>query len=449
MITRDEIINMSEELEVHPSNVERDYVFGWVLSGIYRASKLGDHLVLKGGNCFRKAYFEKTRYSSDLDFAATGRLTNEFIKGELVSVCEFVESQSGVKFDNTRARVEDKRSADSTKHIHEARLYFKDFFGEEGQVIISIRLDISDLEKIILPVQTRNLIHPYSDLSSCSTQIKCLKLEEMLASKLKCLIQRRHSADLFDFVNATFFSPVIDIDQKEIVSAFLAMTIFGRGPRIVKDLFFNLPFDAIKLLWAEYIACPRSSIIDFGKAVDGFKSVIDSLFGSFPSMHGEHAFFPAELRNPIMEAGYKMTTLQVVYQEVEREVEPYALKYKIRKDGVGQEYLYAFDLTGGRTSGPGLKSFLHSGFLSISNTENRFDPRCEVELSKAGQAVGDIYFHGKPRTWRMGYTKTPKHTYECPLCSKYFYRNTFSPKLNPHKDKFGNSCFGRMGILIN
>ena len=65
-------------------------------------------------------------------------------------------------------------------------------------------------------------------------QVKCLKMEEMLASKLKCLIQRRHSADLFDFVHATFVSPAIDIDRGEIVSTFLKMTIFRPGPRIVK-----------------------------------------------------------------------------------------------------------------------------------------------------------------------------------------------------------------------
>jgi hypothetical protein len=54
-------------------------------------------------------------------------------------------------------------------------------------------MDISELEKIILPVQTRNLIHAYSDREACVAQVKCLKMEEMLASKLKCLIQPRHS----------------------------------------------------------------------------------------------------------------------------------------------------------------------------------------------------------------------------------------------------------------
>ena len=66
MIGREEIINKAKELEVHHSNVERDYVFGWVLAGVYTACDLANHLVLKGGNAFRKAYFEAARFSPDL-----------------------------------------------------------------------------------------------------------------------------------------------------------------------------------------------------------------------------------------------------------------------------------------------------------------------------------------------------------------------------------------------
>ncbi len=58
MITKDEIDSKAQELEIHSSNVQRDYVFGWVLMGIYSASPLKDLLVLKGGNAFRKGYFE-------------------------------------------------------------------------------------------------------------------------------------------------------------------------------------------------------------------------------------------------------------------------------------------------------------------------------------------------------------------------------------------------------
>jgi hypothetical protein len=229
------------------------------------------------------------------------------------------------------------------------------------------------------------------------------------------------------------------------------MTIFGSGPGIVKNLLINLPFQIIQGLWDKYLVCPRKSIIEFDTAVNGFKSVIDTLFGTLQVGWGEIAFFPPNLRNPIMEAGYNLTLLRIVYHGVEREVEPYSLKYKIRKDGVGQEYLYVYDRTGGRGSAPGLKSLVHQGFQSISNTDITFEPRTEVELSKAGQFFKDTYFHSLPRhSFIRSFQTRSSHRYTlvCPVCNKRFYRDKYNSKLNPHKDKFGNRCYGKIGHFV-
>ena len=49
MITKDEIEAKAKEFGLHAANIERDYVFGWLLAGLYGASPLRDVLVLKGG----------------------------------------------------------------------------------------------------------------------------------------------------------------------------------------------------------------------------------------------------------------------------------------------------------------------------------------------------------------------------------------------------------------
>jgi len=63
-----------------------------------------------------------------------------------------------------------------------------------------------------------------------------------------------------------------------------------------------------------------------------------------------------------MEAASNLTMLDITYDGHRRLIEPYSLVFKRRKDGFGQEYFYAFDRTGGRTSGPGLKTFLHQRY---------------------------------------------------------------------------------------
>lgn len=56
--------------------------------------------------------------------------------------------------------------------------------------------DVTEFDRLHLPVQTRRLIHPYSDAADCNAEVRVVKLEEALADKLSCLIQRRYSFDL-------------------------------------------------------------------------------------------------------------------------------------------------------------------------------------------------------------------------------------------------------------
>src|SRR4051794_34320389 len=106
MIGREEIDAMAERMDVHASNVQRDYVCGWLLAVIYGRSPLGKRLVLKGGNCLRKAYFENGRYSGDLDFSCSHYLNNEALGRELNAVCSALTERAGVQFDLVRTRVE-------------------------------------------------------------------------------------------------------------------------------------------------------------------------------------------------------------------------------------------------------------------------------------------------------------------------------------------------------
>ena len=468
MIDKDEILAKSKEFEIHTSSVQRDYVFGWLLAGIYSESKLQDYLVLKGGNCLRKAYFENTRFSNDLDFSLISDLTEGFIKEELDNVCDFVHANTGVDFDKAKSRVEQKKRIDPSKKAYDARVYFRDFYGKESQIVISIRLDISRFDKIYLPIQNRHIIHPYSDHKLCSREIRCVRLEELLATKLKCLLQRRHVPDLYDYIFSVFFDTGLDINRSEIVSTLLKMTIFERSPGILKSLFIGLPFEFFKRFWKRYIICPGVGKIDFDKATQIFKNHVLELFGKLPVGRGEMSFFPAEFRNIILEAGSGMNLLEVVYDGITRIVEPYSLVYKTRKDGVSKEYFYVWDRTGGRSGSTGIRAFLHPKIQNMKLLEDKFEPRFELELSKAGEKAKKSYFgkpfrdrnyHGAkqrsvrtrkgsgPRSY-FGFSG-PTYILECPVCGKKFRRTRQTTSLSRHKDKYGNYCFGRTGFIVD
>ncbi len=456
LITHDEIEEQAARLGIHTSNVQRDYVFGWLISGLYQASSLAEVLTLKGGNALRKAYFPATRFSDDLDFTTEQGLVPDQLLSEFNKVCQFAQEQSGVRFDVERNQVVDVQRIDKAKQVYKMRLYFKDFAGAPDHITLKVKLDVTERDRLYLPVQTRRLIHQYSDGEACSTEIRCVKLEEALADKLKCLIQRRYCFDLFDLVYGIFIKHELAVDQAELVNVFLRKTIFQRSPVTAKNLLLGVPLDLFRGFWGK-VVCPTASRMTFDQAVSLLTGGIETLFASFGYGAGlVPAFFPAELRNPIMEAGKDLKVMQLTYHGIAREVEPYSLVFKQRKDGLAQEYLYAWDRTGGHSGNVGIKALLQGGVQRIEITDQTFEPRFEVELSKAGDRSSAGYFSrpfGAPSGPRRGRVRLGRvsgqmHEVQCRYCGRRFPRTTLSTTLRSHKDGYGNPCPGRSGFRV-
>lgn len=466
MISKKEIEKKSKELGVNTSDVQRDYIFSWLLSGIYNASDyLKDLLILKGGNAFRKVYFEHARYSNDLDFSTQAEIDADKISSELNKVCQYVSDMAGVKFIVEQNSLVMTVMANKDV-IYEAKIAFKGFYGEE-RYNIKVRMDVKEFDKIFLPVQKRNVIHSYSDMDKCTGEITCHKLEELLASKLKALIQRRHSPDLYDFIFSVFIQKTLDIDRLEVVKTFLKKTIYEPNPMFAKNLLLELPFSSIKTVWDKYLICPKTYMIDFDEAETQFRLIIPEIFGLLQPAYSHYSggeqskdYFSAQHRNVIMEAGRVKKMLKMIYDNLERHIEPYSLTYKIKGDGIGREYFYGWDTLGGRSGIVGIKSYTEDKVQSVEIMEKTFEPRFPIELSKAGEHFGQTYF-SKP------FSKTPKikkpkrstrkvsnslgivYTVMCPVCNKTFKRSSpYNTKLSKHKDRFGNRCYGTYGYMV-
>jgi len=123
--------------------------------------------------------------------------------------------------------------------------------------VLGVRLDVTQFDRRYLPVQQRMLIHPYSDAELCSTSIRCVKLEEMLATKLRCLLQRRHIADLFDLAYAVLINKQIEINRSESSEPSSGSQYSNAAPalsRLVRDLPLRLSgvsgrINSVSLLW--------------------------------------------------------------------------------------------------------------------------------------------------------------------------------------------------------
>lgn len=459
MIYRDEIEAKSREFEISVANVERDYVFGWILYGIFTVSDLRDSIFLKGGNALRKGYFENTRFSSDLDFGIPGDVDQGVLLAEINKVCDFIQEKAGVVFLKSDNKIEEKFSASEAPipglRVYDMRIYFNDFYGKRDDLRIKISLDITRFDKVMLRIQSVPIIHPYSDAAQVSCQIRCMKLEEIIAVKLKCLLQRQHAPDLFDYAYSIKLLGGT-LNREEVVRTLIAKTIFGRNPHVLKGILQKTPFNHFKECWEKCVVCAKAVVIGAEEAISSFLADLDSLFDSYPDNgFSDFAFFTPEIRMPIMKAGREQTLLKIRYNGAERIVEPYSLKYLEKRDGGAKEYLYVFNRSGGNNP-PGVRSLVPGGFQSIENTEEKFTPRFPIELSKAGELPENKYLFDpnkptRPPTRRgfQSHSRTgPYYIYRCNICGKQFRRLEMDGSLNPHKNKSGYACYGTYGLYV-
>ena len=88
MIRSGEVQKIANEQGVRDTQIEKDYVIGWILKGISQNAYLSEHLVFKGGTVLKKIWFEDYRFSEDMDFTLTDKSWNVTqLEAEFNSVC--------------------------------------------------------------------------------------------------------------------------------------------------------------------------------------------------------------------------------------------------------------------------------------------------------------------------------------------------------------------------
>src|ERR1700677_3294332 len=99
MIDKREILEAASSFSLLPSVVEKDYVLGWIIAGIYAHEELTESWIFKGGTCLKKCYFETYRFSEDLDFTVPkGAIYNEAaITSALGEAAVIVYEEAGIE----------------------------------------------------------------------------------------------------------------------------------------------------------------------------------------------------------------------------------------------------------------------------------------------------------------------------------------------------------------
>lgn len=108
MIDRSEILAVAGDLSLSPDVIEKDYVLGWLLAGIFRNQALAFAWSFKGGTCLKKCYFETYRFSEDLDFTLSDQthLNADFLRETFGQVARWVYDETGIEIPADQLRFE-------------------------------------------------------------------------------------------------------------------------------------------------------------------------------------------------------------------------------------------------------------------------------------------------------------------------------------------------------
>lgn len=173
---------------------ERDYCLAWFLVALSQES-LGRRLAFKGGTALKRCYFGDYRFSEDLDFTLTQKITFETIRQELEPVFARVYNDSGIVFRYLR---EDRHS-----HANSHTFYL----GYEGPLPATaagkeVKVDVTIREKIVFPIKKCPVLRGYNEYADLpdGARLRVYSLEEIAVEKAVALLDRARNEprDLYD-----------------------------------------------------------------------------------------------------------------------------------------------------------------------------------------------------------------------------------------------------------
>src|SRR5437016_11886392 len=190
MIDRREILEAASSFSLLPNIVEKDYVLGWILAGIYAHEELAETWTFKGGTCLKKCYFETYRFSEDLDFtlADESQLNLDFLVGTFQEIADWVYEQSGVELPRNKVSFEVFRNR-RDRPAGQGRLSYRGPIAPSSGDLPRIKLDLTGDEVLALPPVDRPVSHPYSDAPEGGMSARCYSYEEVFAEKVRALAE--------------------------------------------------------------------------------------------------------------------------------------------------------------------------------------------------------------------------------------------------------------------
>jgi predicted nucleotidyltransferase component of viral defense system len=189
MIRPAEIQHTARKEGVRDTQIEKDYILSWILTGVAQNKLLSEVLAFKGGTVLKKFYFEEYRYSEDLDFTLLDAgISNDDVKDAFESVFKYIQEEANIALS----------LFDFGEHETGNINFYINYVGPLGDAGANkqVKVDISKDELLQFEVEKHEMLEKYSDHETCS--LKYYSLKEIMVEKMRSLLSRQQPRDFYD-----------------------------------------------------------------------------------------------------------------------------------------------------------------------------------------------------------------------------------------------------------
>ena len=182
----------------NPAQVEQDLIICRALCDLFNAPALAGKIAFRGGTAIHKLLFKQPlRYSEDIDFVQTQAEpigpTVDAIHGSLAWLGKCNREQAG----------------------HSMHLVFRFSPESAPQATLKLKVEINTREHQAMLAYRRYPFTVESDWYSAQTELLAFEHEELFGTKLRALLQRRKTRDLFDLHHGLL---QLDMDADKVVA---------------------------------------------------------------------------------------------------------------------------------------------------------------------------------------------------------------------------------------
>jgi uncharacterized protein len=184
MITAPELRRIAGRAGLSVGQAEHEYVQLCAFDALSQTPPLSETFCLKGGTALRQLYFPDWRHSIDLDFTVLASFAAKHLRAGLVSWFERVGELYGVQLS-----LRDYHQVNGAARV---RAQFIGPLEHPNRLLLDVTLD----EPVLLPPQRRPVVTGL--FATPQPHVLCYALEEILAEKMRSILQRGKARDYYD-----------------------------------------------------------------------------------------------------------------------------------------------------------------------------------------------------------------------------------------------------------